>query len=283
MLAYCDLKKWQFYYWFAFPALPCTAKLERITPIRDVFDEARVASLRAEAEAMEQRGEAAVLITRSATGSADVARVEEWSLALATAPEPVVLIADPSSLAEHAGWPLRNVLLTLAVRCQLSALRVLCYRDLATASDGQQPLRSIVMDVSIAQPVTQQCPNAVGWEENARGKMGPRVVDLGPMMDPARLAEQAADLNLKLMRWRMLPELDVEMLGATKCLLLGAGTLGCNVARCLIGWGVRKITFVDQGKVAYSNPPRQWLFDFEDCLDGGASSNRISADPSLRI
>jgi ubiquitin-like modifier-activating enzyme ATG7 len=98
------------------------------------------------------------------------------------------------------------------------------------------------------------------------------------MMDPARLAEQAADLNLKLMRWRMLPELDVEMLGRTKCLLLGAGTLGCNVARCLMAWGVRKITFVDQGKVAYSNPPRQWLFDFDDCLDGGAQFPRAFTD-----
>ena len=76
-------------------------------------------------------------------------------------------------------------------------------------------------------------------------------------MDPKRLAETSADLNLRLMRWRELPSLDTERLAGTKCLLLGAGTLGCNVARGLLGWGVRHVTFVDNGRVSYSNPTRQ--------------------------
>ena len=36
------------------------------------------------------------------------------------------------------------------------------------------------------------------------------------------------------------------------------------------GWGIRKITFVDNGSVSFSNPVRQPLFDFKDCLAGGA-------------
>jgi ubiquitin-like modifier-activating enzyme ATG7 len=43
--------------------------------------------------------------------------------------------------------------------------------------------------------------SAVGWEVNAKGRAGPRVADLGSSMDPIRLAAQAVDLNLKLMRW----------------------------------------------------------------------------------
>jgi ubiquitin-like modifier-activating enzyme ATG7 len=35
------------------------------------------------------------------------------------------------------------------------------------------------------------------------------------------LAEQSVDLNLKLMRWRLLPALDLPKLTATKCLLVG--------------------------------------------------------------
>ena len=49
-----------------------------------------------------------------------------------------------------------------------------------------------------------------------------------------RLANQAVDLNLKLMRWRILPALDLEKVANTRCLLLGAGTLGCYVARTLM-------------------------------------------------
>ena len=35
------------------------------------------------------------------------------------------------------------------------------------------------------------------------------------------------------------------------------------------GWGVRHITLVDNGRVSYSNPVRQSLFTFKDCLEGG--------------
>lgn len=76
--------------------------------------------------------------------------------------------------------------------------------------------------------------SAVGWEKNDKGKLGPRVVDLGPTMDPLRLANQAVDLNLKLMRWRIMPSLDLDKISSTKCLLLGAGTLGCYVSRVLM-------------------------------------------------
>ena len=92
-----------------------------------------------------------------------------------------------------------------------------------------------------------------------------KKVELKALMDPNALAEQAVSLNLKLMKWRQAPELDLEKLTQTSCLLLGAGSLGCQVARNLLAWGyTKKITFVDNGRVSFSNPVRQCLFTFED-------------------
>lgn len=72
------------------------------------------------------------------------------------------------------------------------------------------------------------------------------------------------DLNLKLMKWQIVPDLNLDLVKGTKCLLLGAGTLGCSVARNLLSWGVQIITLVDYGNVSYSNPVRQSLFKFKD-------------------
>jgi ubiquitin-like modifier-activating enzyme ATG7 len=98
------------------------------------------------------------------------------------------------------------------------------------------------------------------------------------MMDPKRLAETAVDLNLKLMKWRIIPNLDLEKISSVKCLLLGAGTLGSYVSRTLMGWGIKHITFVDYGKVSFSNPVRQPLYVFQDCLEGGKQKATAAAE-----
>ena len=106
-----------------------------------------------------------------------------------------------------------------------------------------------------------------GLEKDKKQRLRPRVCNLSASMDPLRLATTAVGLNLNLMRWRLMPEIDLPKVAGTKCLLLGAGTLGCNVARLLLGWGVKKITLCDNGTVSYSNPVRQTLFTFEDSAE----------------
>lgn len=108
-------------------------------------------------------------------------------------------------------------------------------------------------------------PKVLGWERTSSGKLGAKMADLGSLIDPHLLARQAVDLNLKLMKWRIAPKLDLELISSQKVLLLGAGTLGSYVARTLMGWGVKHITFVDSGRVSFSNPVRQPLFTFENC------------------
>ena len=49
------------------------------------------------------------------------------------------------------------------------------------------------------------------------------------------------------------------------------------------GWGVRRITFVDNGSVSFSNPVRQPLFNFEDCLAGGVKKAPKAAEALKEI
>ena len=81
-------------------------------------------------------------------------------------------------------------------------------------------------------------------------------------------------LNLALMRWRLLPELDAPALLGLRVLLLGAGTLGCYVARTLLAWGVTSLTLVDDGRVQPHNPARQPLFEAADAAASGHGGHR---------
>jgi ubiquitin-like modifier-activating enzyme ATG7 len=49
------------------------------------------------------------------------------------------------------------------------------------------------------------------------------------------------------------------------------------------GWGVRTITLLDSSRVSFSNPVRQPLFEFEDCLDGGKPKAECAADRLKKI
>jgi ubiquitin-like modifier-activating enzyme ATG7 len=190
-----------------------------------------------------------------------------------------ICFADPSNYSTNPGWMLRNLLVLIRQLWQLEDAQILCYRDTHARRDVANSLVLHLKSAAPAKPLSrQEMPKVTGWERNETGKLGARVVDLSEYMDPTRLADQAVDLNLKLIKWRIAPSIDLEVVKNTKCLLLGAGTLGSYVSRNLMGWGVRKITFVDNATVSFSNPVRQPLFNFNDCLAGGAKKATRAAD-----
>lgn len=204
------------------------------------------------------------------------------------------------------GWPVRNLIAHLVFHTELGGkcVSLLSFRPRNIrrihASDPMPDVhcnelyddncdQSIVVKVQL--PLKQDYEwdsepkyRTVGWELNARSKPGPRWVNLKPLLDGNHLAIQAADLNLRLMKWRMIPNLDVELLQSIKVLIIGAGTLGCSVARVLLGWGVRNFTFVDNGNVSYSNPVRQSLFTLEDCHfgQGAGRPKAVAAADALK-
>lgn len=46
---------------------------------------------------------------------------------------------------------------------------------------------------------------------------------------------------------------------------------------------MRHITFVDNAKISYSNPVRQPLYEFEDCLGGGKSKALAAVERLAKI
>eukprot|EP00043_Microstomoeca_roanoka_P004172 m.48011 g.48011 ORF g.48011 m.48011 type:complete len:677 (-) comp12369_c0_seq2:92-2122(-) len=287
LLAFPDLKAYHYYYWFAFPALTPAAAVPDlgISAIADVIPEHQwdtisegVAALRDTDACMSFF----IVQTPTAGAEAKPAVLPLSALTPAMFDDKSIFFgfADPCGMETYPGWPLRNFLALLSHHGGANKeIRVLCFRHRTLAGVTDISFSRIIStrlpEFDFSSP--DQCSHVKGLEKTAKGRLGPRFCNLSGSMDPSRLAETAVDLNLKLMRWRLMPDVQLEQISQTRCLLLGAGTLGCNVARALLGWGVRHITFVDSGRVSYSNPVRQTLFQFEDCLDGGKPKAEAAA------
>ncbi|KAH9480647.1 Ubiquitin-like modifier-activating enzyme ATG7 [Psilocybe cubensis] len=294
VITFADLKKYKYYYWFAFPAFVSKPAWEiHEDGWKNAEEEIGGDTLSSiHSQLRSHNNPLPYFLLKQNEGNIVVSPVEEYEQFYASTPhqERTIGFVDPSSDPHNPGWPLRNLLAYLRALYPeaTSTIRILRWRDTEIPSPNstwksQIGLLTVEGAESKAATETTLRPSAVGWEKNPQGKLGPRVADLAPMMDPSRLASQAVDLNLKLMRWRILPSLDLDKISSTRCLLLGAGTLGCYVARALMGWGVRTITFVDSGKVSFSNPVRQPLFEFSDCLEGGKPKAEAAAEALKRI
>uniref|UniRef100_A0A8C9UXB8 Ubiquitin-like modifier-activating enzyme ATG7 n=1 Tax=Scleropages formosus TaxID=113540 RepID=A0A8C9UXB8_SCLFO len=294
LLTFADLKKYRFFYWFCFPALCFSEGIRILQPpisLEERFSPTQIEALQGSYDELCQRsGTTAVpyFLVKYTEDTVQLAPLHSWRDFFKEQRKVTMGVYDPCTLSQHPGWPLRNLLILVAFSstfqgAQVDMVEVLCFRD-RTLQGTRSIQHSLLLQVQLPElSVTAGLPKSVGWEKNQKGAMGPRMVNLSECMDPKRLAESSVDLNLKLMRWRLVPSLDLDKVVSTKCLLLGAGTLGCNVARTLMGWGVRHITFVDNAKISYSNPVRQPLYEFEDCLGGGKSKALAAVERLQKI
>lgn len=287
IISYADLKKYQFTYWFAFPALhsawvhagdaihitsdESTALVEQVGTWQygvDVREHGFFLVKRAPVSSPQRTDDGRPLVCSWKVGS--LREFENGFFDGVPEEDRYIAFVDPSTYEHNPGWQLRNLLVLIQQRFRLERVQILCYRDVQSR---RHEARSIILPLAQAPNSNSQygpgeMPRVTGWERTGNA-LRAKKANLAEYMDPTRLADQSVDLNLKLMKWRIAPELDLDIIRGTKCLLLGAGTLGTYVSRNLMGWGVRKITFVDYGKVSYSNPVRQPLFEFKDCQDGG--------------
>jgi ubiquitin-like modifier-activating enzyme ATG7 len=279
------LKKYHYYYWFAFPAL-CPEEAvtaDKAVSLETYLTSEQMMSLQSSWDRLPTSSDRNFFLVAMDGDTIYTVPLREHKTFCQTHPKFYAAFSDPCTLDSNPGWPLRNFIILLARKWagQYTYVDILCYRDRVSLG-VRSCSHSIVLKVKLPTK-PESFPKVVGWEKNEKQKLSPRMVNMSSSMDPTRLAQSAVDLNLKLMRWRLIPGIDLECVANTRCLLLGAGTLGCNVARCLLGWGVRTITFVDNGQVSYSNPVRQSLFQFDDCLGGGKAKAVAAADGLKRV
>ncbi|CAH0718246.1 unnamed protein product, partial [Brenthis ino] len=284
ILSFADLKKFHYYYWFAFPSPnQPTVCLKKKTIISTDFTQEHLLQISQSHKLLDTSQKSFFIITKDNNQVNVVPLSKALDKNKVNSPNSLDLsktyfaFSDPSN-SENPGWPLRILLAALLEYCPLlkeediSIIGIRCNKD--GAIDKSQIFTVTIPDnVQSADKI-----GWVGWERNDRGNFGPKLANMSASMDPIKLADTSSDLNLKLMQWRLIPDLNIDVMKETKCLLLGAGTLGCHVARDLLAWGFRHITFIDNGKVSYSNPTRQVLFYFQDCLNGGKKKAEAAAD-----
>lgn len=242
LLSFCDLKKYKFYYWLAYPVVHSPWYIQTVSQENRYL--AQIEKFASELTTL--------FFQISEAGNGIEISTDGFS------PKGTFVYID--SCLSSDGSPsiqLKNHLYLLALK-GFTSIELIIYRNNLLSTTVELQLDSNFQNSNE--------PQITGWERTAQGKLSPKMADLGSLIDPKKLADQAVDLNLKLMKWRVAPQLDLDIIRHQKVLLLGAGTLGSYVARALMGWGVREINFVDSGRVSYSNPVRQPLFTFHDCF-----------------
>lgn len=316
LVTFADLKKHSFLYWFGFPApLPpspyrCKEPVAVATVLSAVQQQQALQGLWALRVNGAVNGSPFFVLDKPMAddGQMRVLDLQTWIDSPESSTSDTLFgFVDPCPLPGHPGWPLRNYLALLTAlpkhKIDTPSFKILSFRDplhhvapdiettaaslsLTESSSASYVgmTRSLIFEVehpaADSSSSSQEPVKVAGWEANARGKMGPRIMELADLLDPIRLAETSVDLNLKLMLWRQLPSLRLDMIAQTKCLLLGAGTLGCYTARSLLSWGFRHFTFVDNSVVSHSNPVRQPLFEFADV---GKPKGECAANALKRI
>ena len=248
LLVYADLKDFKFTYWVGFPVynfspLDFTELDTSTLPLSHIKD-----YLASQVNSASLPGVFGLTESNLVT--------EDW-----TSSETICFI-DPAPYPDFPSSILRNILALLST----SESRNKKIVSIKNAISGNSEFFKLDKTKHYSITLPDAVKGFVGWELNSKGKLGPKTVDLKAQLDPVSLANSAVNLNLKLMRWRMMPDIDLDTIAQTRCLLLGAGTLGSQVARNLMAWGVKTITFIDSSKVSYSNPVRQSLYEFEDSV-----------------
>ena len=106
ILMFADLKKFMFYYWFAFPALtlPTSVVVSSCKEGQEVLNNDQLESLTKAVRAGGTSILSLVLLEEKSVKFVPLSQLGSVDLTIA-----LVCVADPSSMAQHPGWTVRNL------------------------------------------------------------------------------------------------------------------------------------------------------------------------------
>ncbi|EFC44242.1 predicted protein, partial [Naegleria gruberi] len=284
LLTFADLKQHAFHYWFAFPSLSLS-DMEIKYEKSELLNEEIQLKLQNELltfKSNHSKEEHGFYLIIENENSYQIKSLSEFENVINGNEKYYLGFSDPSALNEYPSMILRNYLLASYLTFKKDLFNVIAFRQDQSLLLKNVKITTSIENIENIQELKDKI-SVIGWEKNTKNKLGPRFTNMGSTMDPIKLAESSVTLNLQLMKWRMFPTLNLDKLGKTKCLLIGSGTLGCHVARNLMAWGIFNITFVDRTRVSFSNPVRQPLYEYEDCLNGGKDKASCAAEHLRRI
>lgn len=278
VLSFADLKRHVFVYWFAFPALANLQLLGRMQSLE--------AGLPGFFESLVEPPPVFFFVNDQGQPTG----LEHWNEQRPRNHVPLFGFVDPSPVQSAPGWLLRSLVHACVHEHGFGLagqqIQLVCLRDLVLPVK-RKSRESALWTLWLPESLPGLHDMVVtGWEPNARQESKPRVADLSQFLDASKVGESAVNLNLKLMKWRAFPELDDTALAKSKMLILGCGTLGCSVIRGLMGWGVKHLVLVDNGKVSHSNPVRQSLFTAADVGKDKAACAKariLEIHPSMQV
>lgn len=230
VLSYADLKKYRFHYWAAYPTpFNIPEMTHRCSPrlLASKFSTDAIEKLKIDFHNLDSKSKCFFSIYSSASENLELRSLSEGVEFVKANPEnsgKIYFAFFDSCDSTEPGWPLRNLLCLLYWWCPdysfENIIKIVSYR-------GDD---SVIYEIQAKAGLDREAVKKeiflgrlVGWEANASGKMGPNIADLSQSMDPTKMAERAVDLNLKLMKWRLVPDLNLDAISKLKCLLLGAG------------------------------------------------------------
>ena len=182
--AFGDLKKWHFYYWTGFPAFVCP--LTMTYNVQSLTDHPELLRKVAEASSNHAFPSDYFLIVETEE-SCEPFHIKEYDRLKNGDGKIHLGFWDPSNDPTIPGWPLRNFLILAVMQWGVTGeVSVLGLRE-SVADCAIVYSASIVLQVHVeGREFEKEMPDVVGWERNARGKMGPRMANMASSMDPGR-------------------------------------------------------------------------------------------------